>query len=160
LWALCFLENGNRKDMGRGMPADVVAKAFDPFFTTKFLGRGLGPSPCCESCGRTKARSVWRRFRTPEPLCIYTFRWTRRSTTPRFRGPASQFLGLSIWRDRLLGAGRRNFHFLAMQPVKLRCPSDTVATDGTSATGAGPTFPLLQRILRCAADYRLKLQMQ
>jgi nitrogen-specific signal transduction histidine kinase len=43
LWALCFLENGNRKDMGRGMPADVVAKAFDPFFTTKFLGRGLGP---------------------------------------------------------------------------------------------------------------------
>ena len=32
------------KDMGPGMPADVVAKAFDPFFTTKFLGRGLGLS--------------------------------------------------------------------------------------------------------------------
>jgi signal transduction histidine kinase len=32
------------KDMGAGMPADVVAKAFDPFFTTKFLGRGLGLS--------------------------------------------------------------------------------------------------------------------
>jgi len=30
------------KNMGPGMPADVVAKAFDPFFTTKFLGRGLG----------------------------------------------------------------------------------------------------------------------
>jgi signal transduction histidine kinase len=32
------------KDMGPGMPADVLAKAFDPFFTTKFLGRGLGLS--------------------------------------------------------------------------------------------------------------------
>jgi signal transduction histidine kinase/sensor domain CHASE-containing protein len=32
------------KDIGPGMPEDVIEKAFDPFFTTKFLGRGLGLS--------------------------------------------------------------------------------------------------------------------
>jgi len=29
-------------DTGRGMPADVVARAFDPFFTTKGAGKGTG----------------------------------------------------------------------------------------------------------------------
>ncbi len=29
-------------DTGRGMPADVIAKAFDPFFTTKPIGQGSG----------------------------------------------------------------------------------------------------------------------
>jgi signal transduction histidine kinase len=29
-------------DTGRGMPADVVAKAVDPFFTTKPVGEGTG----------------------------------------------------------------------------------------------------------------------
>jgi signal transduction histidine kinase len=32
------------KDIGPGMPEDVIEKAFDPFFTTKFIGRGLGRS--------------------------------------------------------------------------------------------------------------------
>lgn len=32
------------KDIGPGMPEDVIEKAFDPFFTTKFIGRGLGLS--------------------------------------------------------------------------------------------------------------------
>lgn len=29
-------------DTGKGMPADVVAKAIDPFFTTKPVGEGTG----------------------------------------------------------------------------------------------------------------------
>jgi PAS domain S-box-containing protein len=29
-------------DTGKGMPAEVIAKAFDPFFTTKEVGRGTG----------------------------------------------------------------------------------------------------------------------
>ncbi len=30
------------QDTGRGMPADVAARAFDPFFTTKGVGAGMG----------------------------------------------------------------------------------------------------------------------
>ncbi len=29
-------------DTGRGMPAEVLARAFEPFFTTKAQGTGLG----------------------------------------------------------------------------------------------------------------------
>jgi two-component system CheB/CheR fusion protein len=34
------------KDMGIGIPTDILPKIFDPFFTTKGMGRGLGLSTC------------------------------------------------------------------------------------------------------------------
>jgi hypothetical protein len=46
-------------------------------------------------------RSVWNRFRIPERLCIYTFRWTPLNTTPRFRDTASQFLAPLEYRIEL-----------------------------------------------------------